>query len=248
MLDHTAEHMRLKANDIDLEQLQTVVNRYCLSLTGSIWEAEDLAQDTWLKALAPLRAIGHSNPEAFLLRIAKNTWIDQVRRQQLLNRTRQLETAGMIVPAEHHSFFEMETAFQVLIEHLSPTQRTVFLLRDVFGYSTSEAANMLETTGGAIKAALHRARQSLHSVRDDLMGGNIHGPETEDLKAFLRVIVAAYQAGDITALVQLAQQDVIEPVVAIGIVQNGMALQHSVFVGGQVNSQFMAANTMWMVA
>ena len=56
--------------------------RYCLHVTGSPWDAEDLVQDTLLRAFARL---GHfwqpiDNPRAYLFRIASNTWIDTLRR------------------------------------------------------------------------------------------------------------------------------------------------------------------------
>lgn len=227
ILDHVTdqanESIGMMSSDKSVEQLQAMLNRYCLSITGSHWEADDLAQDTWLKAIGILLGSGHRNPEAFLLRIAKNTWIDQTRRKTVLARIEKLERCEAALPDS--GSFEIETAFHALLIHLSPLQRTVFLLRDVFHYSIAEAAHLLQTSEGAVKAALHRARQSLEAVKDDLRTNILPVPEEESLKELLQALAAAYHAGDIATLVQLAARGDVEPVVAIGIVQNRMLQQ-----------------------
>ncbi|MBW5447396.1 sigma-70 family RNA polymerase sigma factor [Cohnella sp. CFH 77786] len=198
-------------------RLHASLARYCLSLTGSRWDAEDLVQDTWVKALGTLQGTGHRNAEAFMLRIAKNTWIDQTRRKKALSQLLRLvrpESAEADGGA-----FELESAFAALVKHLSPLQRTVFLLRDVFGYSNAETAGMLRTTEGAAKAALRRARLALNAVKEDLRNGWLPEPKDEDLKIFLRALAAAYRNGDIARLAELAQQDVLHPVSAVGIAQ-----------------------------
>lgn len=108
------------------------------------------------------RSTNHPNPEALLFRIARNTWIDIMRRKATLSRVLELDQSPTEASAEYGSF-EIEAAFQALQGHLSPLQQAVFLLRDVLGHSAMEAADILDTTEGAIKAALHRARQALLS-------------------------------------------------------------------------------------
>ncbi|NOU95834.1 sigma-70 family RNA polymerase sigma factor [Paenibacillus sp. LMG 31456] len=206
-----------KEDDKSLEQLQALVNRYCLSLTGSNWDAEDLAQDTWLKAIESLKSSGHTNPEAFLLRIAKNTWIDQTRRNNVLDRILKKDQPKATMP--DNGPFEIEMAFQSLMKHLSPLQRTVFLLRDLFGFSIGETAILLNTTEGAVKAALHRARHALEAVKIDLEQGALPLPEEEDLRDFLRAIATAYQMGDVATLMELSLRGAAAPAVVIGIVQ-----------------------------
>lgn len=214
--------MELGTTTACVELLHISLIRYCLSLTQSRWDAEDLAQDTWLKAAGVLNSLNHANPEAYLLRIAKNTWIDQARRKTLGDRIMKSEQSKL---SDDLSVceppFEIEAAFQALMKLLSPLQRAVFLLRDVFEYSNLETANMLHTTEGAVKAALHRARQSLILVRAEMeKEAALSQPLEEDMKAFLRSLSSAYELGDIATLVALIQQDVVEPAVAIGIVQN----------------------------
>lgn len=204
-----------------IERLQASLRRYCLSLTESHWDAEDLAQDTWVKAMGTFKSLGHTNPEAFLLRIAKNTWIDQARRQSVWTHIVKSEQSKLSLDQQvSDCTFELEAAFQSLIKYLSPLQRAVFLLRDVLGYSNLEAASMLKTSEGAVKAALHRARQSLSHVRK-VISNEVELPQVEaDFKALLGALASAYQMGDIAALMALVQLDGFEPAVALGIVQN----------------------------
>ncbi len=209
----------------NFEELQAVLKRYCLSLTKSNWDAEELAQDTWVKALGKLNKFEHTNPKALLLRIAKNTWIDDMRRKAVFTRILNKEVAKVTAP--EYGSFEIEIALQSLIKHLSPLQRTVFLLRDVFGYSINETSDILGTTEGAVKVALHRARKSLEAVQEEFLKGDLSLPESEKSKTFLRALTAAYQMENIATLVMLSYQDVVEPDMMIGIVNNKLLWSHT---------------------
>lgn len=207
------------------KSLQMALKRYCLALTQSPWEAEDLAQDTWVKALGYMKTSEHSkqmnehnqmnntnqsnhtNPEALLLRIAKNTWIDIVRRKATLSRLLEMDQPRT-EEAAVYGLFEIEAAFQALQKHLSPLQQAVFLLRDVFGHSGIEAAEILNTTEGAVKAALHRARQALPAVRQELLqseGPSL--PQDMELQIALSLLASAYEQGQITELIELILAD-----------------------------------------
>jgi len=208
----TAEKSRAIPNVADL---QTALRKYCLSLTDSEWEAEDLAQDAWLKALDGSRLSVHPNSEAYLLRIAKNAWIDRVRRGAKLSailKSERPEATEASVGA-----LEIESAFHALLKHLPALQRAVFLLRDVFGFSSSEAAEMLRITEGAAKAALHRARHNLPRVREHLEHGGPPSDEEPGLKAYLKAIAFAYESGDIASVLELVRRIEDEPAAAIGM-------------------------------
>ncbi|MGN7760745.1 RNA polymerase sigma factor [Paenibacillus sp. 22594] len=195
--------------------LRDALFRYCLSLTRSRLEAEDLAQDTWTKSLAYAKFADNPNPEALLLRIAKTTWIDTIRRKssmgRALERTQALISSSSVQmpgqsPGEARSGIEL--AFQALIRHLSPLQRTVFVMRDVLDYSADETAEILKTTGGAVKAALHRARQTLGAVRKEL--GDHEGPaRTQDLdfRILLRALAESYEKGQLPVMLELLRQE-----------------------------------------
>ncbi|SFD78032.1 RNA polymerase sigma-70 factor, ECF subfamily [Paenibacillus catalpae] len=205
----------------ELERLQGVVSRYCLSLTKSRVEAEDLAQEAWLKAMDSSQPLEHVNPDAYLLRIARNTWIDRVRRQS--THMRMLEAVRQ--SAKHHampddSLIGTEIAMQAILTFLSPLQRAVFLMRDVSGYSAQETALRLGLTAGAVKAALHRARAALPSVRQAIEKGSLKAPKDEGLRDVLRALAIAYDSGDIEAMLTLVQHGELEPAPAIAVLQS----------------------------
>jgi RNA polymerase sigma factor (sigma-70 family) len=66
------------------EPLRPDLHRYCRALTGAVWDAEDLVQDTLLRAFAKLGEVSHQvdNPKAYLFRIASNLWVDRFRRTE----------------------------------------------------------------------------------------------------------------------------------------------------------------------
>lgn len=194
--------------------LQASLTRYCLSLTRSPHDAEDLAQDTWLKALGTLQGLGHRNAEAYMLRIAKNAWIDRMRRQAREARLLRLEEPGFMEAPEGP--FEAERLLGALALRMSPVQRAVFLLREVFGLTGAETASRLRMTEGAVKAALHRARDALAAVKEEL-AKEAPLPNDEGFRVYLRALAAAFQDGDIARLVALAQQDALPPVTAISL-------------------------------
>ena len=206
-------------DDNSLRSLQTVLNRYCLSLTQSTWDAEDLAQDTWVKAWGALKVSDPVNPEALLLHIAKNTWIDRVRRKsryyKVLERVKSKESID-----SDNSPLEIEIVMQALFKHMSPLQRTVFLMRDVLGYSAIETAEELETTEGAVKAALFRARHAMQSVRESLSADGPAISENEGYRSFLRTLATSYENGEIIKLLELSfhneQRNLNPPVMRMG--------------------------------
>ncbi|WP_052087786.1 RNA polymerase sigma factor [Paenibacillus wynnii] len=209
ILDDNRPGIRL--DDNSLRSLQTALNRYCLSLTHSAWEAEDLAQDTWVKALEVLKMPGNTNPEAMLLRIAKNTWIDGTRRKAIFYRVLERVKSKATAAPDSNSF-ETEIVMQALIKHLPPLQRTVFLMRDVLGFSAMETSERLKTTEGAVKAALFRARQAMQSVREEFVTDGPSLSEDEGFRAYLKALALSYEKGQLSTLLELALQNDIEKI------------------------------------
>ncbi len=199
----------------ELERYRPMLVRHALAMTGSRWEAEDIAQETCVKSLSRAREIRmHPNPEAYLLRIARNVWLDRRRRERIAAHALcdYMAMTAKEVPAALQE--DMEPAVQVLIESLSPLQRTVFLLRDVLDLSTSEAADLLRTSEGAVKAALHRARTALDTLRRKTRAEEIAIPDDGAQRELLRAYVWALRLGHVPAIVQLAMTDSVDPMQA----------------------------------
>jgi len=150
--------------EAEVEPHRRALWNYCLRLTGSAWDAEDLVQETMLRALARLAQLWQPvDPRAYLFRIATNTWIDQRRREV---RAEFRELAAEAEPTEQMPEVRVEAqeALAHLVRVLTPLQRVVFLLCETLDFRAHEAASLLGTTEGAVKAALHRARRGLAAV------------------------------------------------------------------------------------
>lgn len=147
--------------------LRPALHAYCRRLTRNVWDAEDLSQDALLKAFGALGSIHDPvrNPRAYLLRVATNLWIDRLRRKD-----RESEALAETPVAEAHAappVGAVRDAGAALLAKLPPRERAVVVLKDVFDLSLEESAEVLETTVGAVKAALHRARGKLREPEDE---------------------------------------------------------------------------------
>lgn len=148
--------------------------RYCLSLTRSEWDAHDLVQDTLLRAWQRQTSEAHDisqYQEAYLIRMARNLWTDNRRRQTVfqqklnwLGEALEQTEAGNLAQQQ----LEAELAVQHLLNVLSPLQHVVYVLRELLDYTAAETANLLHTSEGAIKSALKRARMALERCRPDI--------------------------------------------------------------------------------
>jgi RNA polymerase sigma-70 factor (ECF subfamily) len=138
------------------EPLRSELYRYCRHLTRSPWDAEDLAQDTLARAFVTLGRMQEAppNPRAWLFRVASNLWLDRLRRTREVSG----DVPEGVVPHEPRATRE---AAGTLIARLAPQERAAVVLKDVFEFSLEEVAEVLATTAGSIKAALHRARGKL---------------------------------------------------------------------------------------
>lgn len=165
---------------------EELVNRYekkiyrlGLNLTGSPEDAEDVLQESFLKAFEHLPEFrADSRFYTWLVRIAINEGLMKLRKRRS-DRLVPIEDAvgeeGEVIPREFKDWkpnpeqvyaqAEIEAILQNAAASLAPGLRTVFLMRDVQGLSTEETATLLNLTAGAVKARLFRARLQL---REDL--------------------------------------------------------------------------------
>lgn len=211
-------------NDTSLESIRAALYRYCLKLTESVWDAEDLVQETCLRALPVIAGKdSHANPVAYTLRIAKNVWVDRKRSDQAAKRAKEKwERAAVDLSAVAYDRLDVEEALLIVMQQLSPLQRTVFLLRDVCRYSSAEVAGWLRTTEGAVKSALRRARVALDKGKERELQSAHMKEESDDslLYAYLNAIRRADpQAIIYLALVQSNQMDAVQAIGSIAAQQ-----------------------------
>jgi RNA polymerase sigma-70 factor (ECF subfamily) len=149
-----------------------------LRITGSHEDAEDATQDAFLQAYEHRASFrGEARPYTWLYRIAVNTALQRVRR---LRPTEYLDETGFddlvvsdwvgsvsrqVEQAELHA--TLERGLALIPEDL----RVALVLRDVEGFSTAEAAEILQLSEAAVKSRLHRARAVLRQYLSDELQG-----------------------------------------------------------------------------
>ncbi|QOS77535.1 sigma-70 family RNA polymerase sigma factor [Paenibacillus sp. JNUCC31] len=200
---------------------------YCMSLTGSVWETEDLVQDTCVKVLSSSATRRTSmtedmNWEAYLIRVARNTWIDAIRKRETLASKLESMKPLMQEYEEEGRFEEVEFAVQILVDELPPWQRAIYMLRDLMGYTTVETAELLDTTEGAVKAALSRARSALAKVRHSLNEPDSDHTnqvdEDQQNREELRSYLLAFRSGDTARLIDLCLNQTDDPMAVAGTI------------------------------
>ena len=196
--------------------------RYCRRMTGNIWDAEDLLQDTLLRGFGAIgrgdmtsKAARVKGPRAYLFRIATNLWIDQMRRREL--------NAGSVSTADDSSTgdrsIETLEAASVLMSRVAPRERAAVVLKDVFDFTVEQIAELLSTTVGAVKSALHRGRARLEEIQGAQRVR--HAPSKELLDRF----VAALNAPDVEAVTSLLLDHTTLDVYGIGS-EHGKRMNH----------------------
>jgi RNA polymerase sigma-70 factor (ECF subfamily) len=177
--------------------LRPALHGYCRRLTGNLWDAEDLVQDTLLRGFGTLGHVHHEiqNPRAYLLRTATNLWIDTVRRRVLeaaMLATRAAEPGGD-TPAPGAA----RDVGVALMQRLAPQERAAVVLKDLFDAPLDEIALVLGTSVGAVKSALHRGRTRLRDVEGEA------AERPRPSVALVDRFVAAYNASDKAGLIAL---------------------------------------------
>lgn len=179
---------------------RTALYGYCRQLTGSVWDAEDLVQETLLRGFGRwgITAPGIRDPRAYLLRTATNVWIDDLRRRgrEVLDGGEADERPAPDQDPSRSS--EVRDAGARLLQRLSPQERAAVLLKETFDMTLEEIAELLATSVGTIKSALHRGRQRLRQTEDDVTERR-QMPSPELLDRFIE----CYDARDVNALLAL---------------------------------------------
>lgn len=191
-----------------LEPLRPELYRYCNRLVGGqVWDAEDLVQDTLARAFARAACTHQAvdNPRAWLIRIATNAYLDS-RRRPAPTPAELPDRAGP--PAADVG--EVRDALSEVAALLPPQERAAVVLKDVFDLPLAEIASMLDTTIGAVKAALHRGRGRLADDRPAALAGR-RRPD----RAVVDALAAAFTAYDLDRLAELFLLDATSEVVGL---------------------------------
>ena len=141
------------------------LHRYCSRMTGSPLDGEDVVQDALFDAYRRLDSYDESRPLApWLFRIAHHRAIDHLRRRGVREAAETRAASSDIVDAEQPVSDDVRQALERLVGHLPPMERACVLLKDVFEYSLEETADLVDSSVGGVKAALHRGRRKLEAL------------------------------------------------------------------------------------
>ncbi|MCR6481227.1 RNA polymerase subunit sigma-70 [Amycolatopsis sp. OK19-0408] len=209
------------------EQHRRELRVHCYRFLGSLDEAEDLVQETFLRAWRGRdQYAGRASLRAWLYKIATNACLDFLDRTPRVVPSVDLPVASgshlaprpaaavpWLQPCPDDLLDEtiaretVELAFLAAVQYLSPRQRAVLILRDVVGWSAKETASALETTPASVTSSLQRARAELKEQLPSRRTEWRVTSSSEEREVVARYIAAITTADD-TAIAAVLREDV----------------------------------------
>jgi RNA polymerase sigma-70 factor (ECF subfamily) len=200
---------------------------HCYRMLGSYEEAEDVVQETFLRAWrARGRVQDDEGLRPWLYRIATNACLDaiRVRRRRVPSQSSFPEVPWLqpypdrlldeVAPSEAEpdavvvARETIELTFVAVIQLLPPRQRAVLIMRDVVGWSAIETAALLDLTVPAANSALQRARATLRERLPAGRGEPRPSELSERERELLNAFIATHESGDMATAVALLRDDV----------------------------------------
>ncbi len=220
----------------DAQRYRRELLAHCYRMTGSLHDAEDLVQETYLRAWKSYEGFqGRSSVRTWLYRIATNTSLTSIDA-----RKRRPLPSGLGAPAsdptaditEHHEIHWLQPlpdaptedpsdpaviaesresvrlAFVAALQLLPPRQRAVLVLREVLQWKAAEVGEAIGVSTAAVNSLLQRARAQLDAAGPSQDGGSA-APESPEARELLSEYVAAFETYDMERLVELFTADAI---------------------------------------
>ncbi|MFI0924469.1 RNA polymerase sigma-70 factor [Streptomyces sp. NPDC021012] len=176
-------------------------------MLGSVADAEDVLQDAWL-TWSRTRRGPVANARAYLVRTVTNLSLNRLTSAHATRESyvgpwlpEPLLTAPDLVEGAELAD-SVSTALLVVLESLSPVERAVFVLREVFGYSHAEIAGILDRSEANVRQTAHRARGHVQARRPRF------DTDQEQRQAVTERFLAACTGGDLNAMMELLAPDV----------------------------------------
>jgi RNA polymerase sigma-70 factor (ECF subfamily) len=179
-------------------------------MLGSVADAEDTVQDVWLRWSAADRS-DVADPRAYLVRVTSRLALDRLRSARARRDSyvgpwlpEPLLTDDAPGPEEAAELGEqVSLAVLVVLETLSPVERAVFVLREVFGMSWAEVAGALDRSEAAVRQLGHRAREHVQARRPRF------DPDRRAQREVTERFLAACVGGDVDALLAVLSPGVV---------------------------------------
>jgi RNA polymerase sigma-70 factor (ECF subfamily) len=188
---------------VDFEAHRPLLFGIAYRMLGDRAAAEDAVQETFLRArdAPPLES-----PRAWLSTVVTRLCLDQLKSARARRESYVGPWLPEPLPTSDDPLLSRETisiAFLVLLETLSPVERAVFLLHEVFDYSHAEVAEIVGKEEAAVRQILHRAKQHVVARRPRFAGSR------EQHQRLLMGFVQACTGGDVDGLKKLLADDVV---------------------------------------
>jgi RNA polymerase sigma-70 factor (ECF subfamily) len=203
-----------------VEPYRRTLELHCYRMLGSRHDAEDLVQETLLRAWRALdRFERRASVSTWLYRIATNACLDEIERRPRRAEVVAVEpypddlvaeaalVAPVADPAARYALREgMELALLTAIQRLPGRQRAVLILRDVLGWTGPEVADLLDTTVAGVNGALARARAT---IEDAVPARSARDVRRDGDRELLSRYMEAWERQDVGALVALLREDAV---------------------------------------
>jgi len=219
-----------------VEPLRRELTVHCYRMAGSIHDAEDLVQETYLRAWRGFHSFeNRSSVRTWMYRIATNvcltaldgrarrpmptgfgqpssdpygaldsrpemTWLEPVPDSVVWGGSAD-DPAAEVVDKE-----SVRLAFIAALQHLTPPQRAILILRDVLAWQASEVAELLNMSTAAVNSSLQRARAQVHKLDPE---GRDEPLDDEHAKELLADYVTAFENYDVERIVELLAEDAV---------------------------------------
>ena len=216
-----------------LEPFRSELRAYCYRMLGSSHDAEDLVQDTYLRAWRAREQYDEtrSSLRTWLYRIASNACLTALevrgRRPLPSGLVAASDPLGPLVRGENawlqplpDSLLDagdpartvtdrssLRLAFVAALQHLSARQRGALILRDVLSFSASEAAEILGTTVVSVNSSLQRARTRVKEM--GVGQEQVSEPSAAEQRAWVDRYMKAFERADVEGLKRLLTEDVL---------------------------------------
>jgi RNA polymerase sigma-70 factor (ECF subfamily) len=192
------------------DQYRSLLFSIAYRMLGSVADAEDMLQETFIR-WQQAREEEFRSPRAFLITIISRLCINhlqsaRVKREEYVGQwlPEPIVTGPGSDPLEIIRVDEsLSMAFLVMLERLTPVERAVFLLREVFEYEYPEIATVLGESEANCRQILHRARQHVTAMRPRFKTSQRQ--KSDLLERFLK----AMGSGDLEGLVELLASDIV---------------------------------------
>jgi RNA polymerase sigma-70 factor, ECF subfamily len=212
---------------VDFEPYRGELAAYCYRMLGSVHDAEDLVQETMLRAWKARDRYDASRASVrtWLYRIATNACLTA-----LEGRARRPLPSGLGAPSEDARTpltpaldvpwlepfpdgrydlgirSDLRLALVAAMQVLPPRQRAVLVLRDVLEFTAAEVAAQLRTTVTAVNSALQRAHAAVADVND---ASDVADPDDPQARAVIERYMQAFEAADVPGLIRLLSADAV---------------------------------------